>query len=194
LIRTDLHLILASQSPRRRQLLAEMGFNFSVQVKNTDETIPAHISVENVAAHLAEKKARAFEGELTENQVILAADTVVVCNGNILNKPADESEAADMLQMLSGNIHQVITGVSLMTRQQIITRSDVATVYFRPLAPQEISHYIQHYQPFDKAGAYGIQEWIGMIGIHKIEGSFFTVMGLPTHLVYEMIHQLPTLS
>lgn len=189
-MRTDLQLILASQSPRRRQLLTEMGVNFSVQVKNTDETIPPHISAENAAAYLAEKKARAFEGELTENQVVLTADTVVVCNGNVLNKPTDEAEAEYMLQMLSGNSHQVITGVSLMTQQQVITRSDVATVYFRPLTPQEISHYIRNYRPFDKAGAYGIQEWIGMIGIHKIEGSFFTVMGLPTHLVYEMIHQL----
>lgn len=191
MVRTDLQLILASQSPRRRQLLNEMGFSFSVQVKNTDETIPSHISAENAAAYLAEKKARAFEGELTENQVVLTADTVVVCNGNILNKPTDEAEATTMLQMLSGQVHQVITGVSLKTSRQIITRSDVAKVHFRELTAEEIAHYIQHYRPFDKAGAYGIQEWIGMIGIYKIEGSFFTVMGLPTHLVYEMIHRLP---
>lgn len=191
MVRTDLQLILASQSPRRKQLLTEMGFDFSVQVKNTDESIPIHISAENAAAYLAEKKARAFEGELTANQVVLTADTVVVCGGNVLNKPVDATEAKNMLEMLSGNTHQVITGVSLMTTQQIITRSDVARVNFRQLTSQEISYYISNYHPFDKAGAYGIQEWIGMIGIHKIEGSFFTVMGLPTHLVYEMIHQLP---
>ncbi len=191
MIRTDLQLILASQSPRRRQLLNEMGFTFSVQVKNTDETIPTHIGAENAAAYLAEKKARAFENELVDNQAVLTADTVVVCNGNILNKPTDEAEATTMLQMLSGQAHQVITGVSLMTPRQIITRSDVAKVHFRKLTAEEIAYYIQHYRPFDKAGAYGIQEWIGMIGIYKIEGSFFTVMGLPTHLVYEIIHQLP---
>ena len=194
MIRTDLQLILASQSPRRKQLLSEMGFAFSVRVKNTDETIPPHVHPENAAAYLAEKKARAFEGELTDNQVVLTADTIVVCNGQILNKPADEYEAEYMLKTLSGNAHQVITGVSLMSRQHIITRSDIAKVYFRPLSYQEIAHYISNYQPFDKAGAYGIQEWIGMIGIIKIEGSFFTVMGLPTHLVYEMIQQVPSFA
>ncbi|WP_448519509.1 Maf family nucleotide pyrophosphatase [Rhodoflexus sp.] len=191
LIRTDLHLILASQSPRRKQLLTELGFDFSVQTKNTDEAIPLHIGATEAAAYLAEKKARAFENELLDNQAVLTADTVVVCNGEVLNKPADEAEAVAMLQLLSGNAHQVITGVSLLTRQGITTRSDTAKVYFRVLSLQEITHYVQHYRPFDKAGAYGIQEWIGMIGITKIEGSFFTVMGLPTHLVYDMIQQLP---
>lgn len=190
MVRTDFQLILASQSPRRRQLLTELGFDFQVRTKATDETIPPHIPPEQAAEYLAEKKVRAFANEILDNQIVLTADTVVVCNGVVLNKPADAAEATAMLQMLSGNMHKVITGVSLMTSQTLITRSDTAIVYFRTLKPQEIAYYIERYQPFDKAGAYGIQEWIGMIGITKIEGSFFTVMGLPTHLVYEMIQQL----
>ncbi|MCS7019114.1 MAG: Maf family nucleotide pyrophosphatase [Cytophagales bacterium] len=183
-------LILASGSPRRKQLLEALGCNFKVQTKHTDEIIPSHIKATQAAAYLAEKKALAFQADIEAHQAVLAADTIVLANEKILNKPADAQQAAVMLQMLSGNVHQVVTGVCLMTKQHIITHSDIAQVHFRPLTAQEIDYYITHYRPFDKAGAYGIQEWIGMIGITKIEGSFFTVMGLPTHLVYAMLQQL----
>lgn len=189
-MRNSYELILASRSPRRRQLLAELGFSFTVQTKDTEETVPDYVAPSDTAAYLAEKKALAFRKDLNERQAVLAADTVVIVGEEILNKPADEQQATAMLQMLSGNTHRVVTGVCLMTARRLIVCSDTANVHFRPLTDEEIRYYVTRYRPFDKAGAYGIQEWIGMIGITKIEGSFFTVMGLPTHLVYDMIGQI----
>ncbi|MCS6968596.1 MAG: Maf family protein [Bernardetiaceae bacterium] len=182
-------IILASQSPRRKQLLAQMGIPFSVQVKQVEETLPPCVPVSEAAAYLAEKKARAFEGQLQDYQLLLTADTVVIHQDTILAKPQDEAQAKAMLERLSGQVHTVVTAVSLATVQGIATQSDATKVYFRALTQQEIDYYVTHYQPMDKAGAYGIQEWIGMIGITKIEGSFFTVMGLPTHLVYQMLQE-----
>lgn len=190
MLRNSYELILASRSPRRRQLLAELGFSFTVQTKDTEETVPDYVAPSDTAAYLAEKKALAFRKDLNERQAVLAADTVVIVGEEILNKPADEQQATAMLQMLSGNTHRVVTGVCLMTARRLIVCSDTANVHFRPLTDEEIRYYVTRYRPFDKAGAYGIQEWIGMIGITKIEGSFFTVMGLPTHLVYDMIGQI----
>ena len=137
---------------------------------------------------LARRKAEALRDELT-NEVVLAADTVVVVDGDILNKPADEAEAFAMLSRLSGRMHQVITGVCLLSREKTVTLSDLTEVYFRSLSTDEINYYIRQYQPYDKAGAYGVQEWIGMVGIEKMIGSYFNVMGLPVHRVYAALRE-----
>lgn len=180
-------LILASKSPRRQQLLREAKFQFTTVSLAVDESFPADLPVADVARYLAEKKARAFDGDV-ENAVLITADTVVMIDGRILGKPNNKEEAIEMLQHLSGKAHQVITGVCLRHNQ--ITRSfdDVTQVYFKKLSEEEIHYYIDTYQPFDKAGAYGIQEWIGMIGIEKIEGSYFNVVGLPLNKVYEALN------
>ncbi|HAK76489.1 MAG TPA: septum formation protein Maf [Runella sp.] len=179
-------LVLASNSPRRQQLLREMGVEFTVQIRPTDELFPADMPVSDVAGYLAQHKAEQFAHDLGE-KLILCADTVVVVDDTILNKPANAAEARDMLQLLSGRSHQVITGVCLLSLQGYQTISDVAHVTFKTLSESEIEYYIAHYRPFDKAGAYGVQEWIGMIGIPRIEGSFYTIMGLPLHKVYELL-------
>lgn len=179
-------LVLASNSPRRQQLLREMGVEFTVQVRPTDELFPADMPVSDVAGYLAQHKAEQFAHDLGD-KLILCADTVVVVDDTILNKPANAAEAREMLQLLSGRSHQVITGVCLLSPQGYQTLSDVAHVAFKTLSESEIEYYIAHYRPFDKAGAYGVQEWIGMIGIPRIEGSFYTIMGLPLHKVYELL-------
>ena len=179
-------LVLASNSPRRQQLLREMGVEFTVQIRPTDELFPADMPVSDVAGYLAQHKAEQFAHDLGE-KLILCADTVVVVDDTILNNPANAAEARDMLQLLSGRSHQVITGVCLLSLQGYQTISDVAHVTFKTLSESEIEYYIAHYRPFDKAGAYGVQEWIGMIGIPRIEGSFYTIMGLPLHKVYELL-------
>lgn len=181
-------LLLASGSPRRRQLLAEAGFSFSVKMKAVPEDFPANMPVAEVPAMLARRKAEVLRSELT-TEIVLAADTVVIIEGNILNKPADEAEAVAMLSRLSGRMHQVITGVCLLSREKTVTFSDLTEVYFKSLSPEEITYYVRQYQPYDKAGAYGAQEWIGMIGVEKMVGSYFNVMGLPVHRVYEALKQ-----
>lgn len=183
---TQLPIILASGSPRRAQLLADMGYQFSVKTKSTDESWPQSLPVREVAAYLARKKSLAFTQE-AETQIVITADTTVCLDNDILNKAADEQEAQSMLLSLSGQTHQVVTGVCVRYQQTELVMSSVADVRFRTLTDHEIDHYIRTFKPFDKAGAYGIQEWIGMIGITELKGSFYTVMGLPTHLVYEMI-------
>jgi septum formation protein len=179
-------LILASNSPRRQQLLRELGFDFTVQVRPTDEIFPANMPPAEVAGFLAQHKAEQFQPDL-DNQLVLCADTIVVIENKILNKPANEAEAKAMLQKLSGQTHEVITGICLLSSEGFHTLSDVAKVEFKILTDTEIDYYIHHYRPFDKAGAYGIQEWIGMIGINRIEGSFYTIMGLPLHRVYQLL-------
>jgi septum formation protein len=181
-------LVLASNSPRRQQLLMGAGMVFSVKTKNIPEDFPADMPVEEVPLYLAQKKAMAFAEELT-NEIIIAADTVVVINGQILNKPEDEKEAVEMLSLLSGRKHEVITGVCLFSKEKIVSFSDLTEVYFKSLTEEEIYFYVTHYRPFDKAGAYGAQEWMGMIAVEKIIGSYFNVMGLPVHLVYEHLKQ-----
>lgn len=181
-------LILASKSPRRQELLRQAGFEFTVQSKNTSEDFAADMPVEQVARYLAEKKAAAFRSE-SSNHIILTADTTVLLDDRILNKPADAAEASDMLRMLSGRSHKVISGCCLLAGPQQISFDDTTEVYFRQLTHAEISYYIQQYQPFDKAGSYGIQEWIGLVAIGKIIGSFYTVMGLPVHKVYQELQQ-----
>ncbi|KAA0991889.1 Maf family protein [Dyadobacter aurulentus] len=179
-------LVLASNSPRRKQLLTDAGFTFTVDVKPTDESFPADLPAKDVAAYICEQKAAMFKGD-TEGQIVLTADTVVIAENRILGKPANAAEAFEMLKMMSGRSHEVVTAVSLLNGNHLETISDTATVYFRELAESEISYYIDRCKPFDKAGAYGVQEWIGMTGIEKIVGSFYTIMGLPVHIVYQKL-------
>lgn len=179
-------LILASTSPRRQQLMRDAGYEFTVRSKNVAEDFPATMPVAQVPEFLAEKKAEAFRQEI-ENELVVAADTVVIIDRQILNKPQDEAEAFAMLRQLSGRMHEVITGVCLLSAQKKILFSDRTEVYFKSLTDDEIQFYIRQYQPFDKAGAYGAQEWMGMVGVEKIVGSYFNVMGLPIHKVYEQL-------
>jgi septum formation protein len=181
-------LILASKSPRRQELLRSLEVDFEIRTKDVDEDFPEDLDPNLVAEFLAIKKSTAFE-ELAENELLLTSDTTVICNGKILNKAADYNEAFGMVEMLSGKSHEVITGVCLRTKNQRITFSETTRVTFATLTTAEIDHYIKKYQPFDKAGAYGIQEWIGMIGIEKIEGDFYNVMGLPLHRLYRALTQ-----
>lgn len=181
-------LILASKSPRRQELLRSLEVDFEIRTKDVDEDFPEDLDPNLVAEFLAIKKSEAFEA-LAENELILTSDTTVICNGKILNKAADYNEAFGMIEMLSGKSHEVITGVCLRTSDQRITFSETTRVTFATLTTAEIDHYIKKYQPFDKAGAYGIQEWIGMIGIEKIEGDFYNVMGLPLHRLYRALLQ-----
>ncbi len=180
-------LILASNSPRRQQLMREAGFTFEVKVKDTPEDFPEDMPAEEVPAFLALRKAEAFKTEITNGQVVLTADTIVVANGNILNKPADREEAYRMISSLSGRSHSVYTGVCLMSQKETTTFTEETKIYFTRLSPEEIYKYIDEYKPFDKAGAYGIQEWIGLIGIERLEGSYFNVVGLPVHRVYSAL-------
>jgi len=179
-------LILASNSPRRKQLLKETGFDFSVEVIATDESFPKNLPGHEVAAYIATQKAEMFRG-LHPEKLVLTADTVVINGDVILNKPKDHLEAKHMLTSLSGKTHEVVTAVSILADDNIYTISDTAQVTFRILEEKEINLYINRYQPFDKAGGYGIQEWIGMIGIERIEGSYYTIMGLPVHIVYQLL-------
>jgi septum formation protein len=181
-------LILASASPRRKQLLADLGFSFEVMVRPVDETVPRGMSAPDVAEHLAYKKASAFK-DLADSHVILAADTIVVCDDQILGKPQDRAEALDMLRMLNGRTHEVMTGVCVYHGPLSLTGHELTLVHFADLTEAEMEHYVDTYKPYDKAGGYGIQEWIGMAGISGIEGDFYNVMGLPTHRVWKMLGQ-----
>lgn len=174
-------IVLASGSPRRQQLLAEMGYRFTVRLKEGDENFPEHLRGAEVALFLCKKKAMAFaENELRPDEIIITADTIVCLNDEILNKPANREEAIAMLQRLSGKKHEVITGVCLRSTGKFKAFTNCTEVYFKSLSAETIQHYVDHYKPYDKAGGYGIQEWIGLVGIQKIVGSYFNVMGLPT--------------
>jgi septum formation protein len=164
------------------------GFEFSVKVIPTDEVFPVDMPVDEVPAFLAKNKAACF-GENLKNEIILCADTIVVVENKIINKPADIDEARRMLSLLSNRVHRVITGVCIMTKEETIILTDITYVTFKPLSEWEIEYYIQKCHPFDKAGSYGVQDFIGMIGITKIEGSFYTVMGLPVHSVYKALEK-----
>lgn len=177
-------LILASGSPRRKELLSSIVPDFEVRVTDVDEHFPEQLGAEEVPLFLAKLKAEAIFPSLKPGEIAITADTVVVLNGSIMNKPADADEARWMLQQLSGETHSVVTACGIVSTEKQHYFSDKVDVVFRSLRSEEIDHYIAQYKPFDKAGAYGIQEWIGMIGIERIEGSFYTVMGLPVHLLY----------
>ena len=183
-------LILASASPRRQQLMKDAGFTFEVRLKNVEEKYPQELHLENVPEYLSKVKASAFREELKADEVLITADTVVCIHDRILGKPADRKEAISMLQKLSGNRHLVVTGVSVTTRTEQLSFSSRTDVFFKHLSNEEIEFYVDTYKPFDKAGAYGIQEWIGYIGIERIEGSFYNVMGLPIQKLYETLRKL----
>lgn len=183
-------LILASASPRRQQLMKDAGFTFEVRLKNIEEKYPHELHLENVPEYLSKVKASAFREELKADEVLITADTVVCIHDRILGKPADRKEAISMLQELSGNRHLVVTGVSVTTRMEQLSFSSRTDVFFKHLSNEEIEFYVDTYKPFDKAGAYGIQEWIGYIGIERIEGSFYNVMGLPIQKLYETLRKL----
>jgi septum formation protein len=180
-------LILASQSPRRKELLKGLGIEFEVRSKNTDEDFPVDLDPFEVAGYLSKKKAAAFASEIGPDEIILTSDTVVILDKKILGKPLDSQDAFQMLSELSGKNHYVTTGVTFFAREKSLTVSDTAKVFFKELSIAEIDYYISNYRPYDKAGAYGIQEWIGFVGVEKIEGSYFTVMGFPIHLVYDVL-------
>ena len=177
-------LILASSSPRRQYLMNEAGFQFRIEKPDVDESWPPALPLHQVARYLAAKKAEYFRPSMKE-EIILAADTVVIINDQIINKPGDRDEAIQMLTQLSGQTHMVMTGVCIISREREESFDDTTLVTFQDLTPQEIAHYVDEHKPYDKAGAYGAQDWIGMVAIKKIEGSYFNVMGLPIHLVYQ---------
>ncbi|MBB6371276.1 Maf family protein [Chryseobacterium shigense] len=182
-------LLLASQSPRRKELLSSLGFDFEVVKIDCEEILPENIEIGEAAAYLSELKAKTFR-ELTAGEVLLTADTVVATDNQILGKPKDEKEARQMLRFLSGKTHQVYTGITIKSADKTFTETDVADVEFDEITDDEIEYYIQNYKPFDKAGSYGIQEWLGMAKIRKLNGSFYTIMGLPTHLVYKILKEI----
>jgi septum formation protein len=177
-------IILGSGSPRRQQLLKDAGFDFKVRSLNADESFPSALKAEEIALYLCEKKAHAFPDKLKSDEMLITADTIVWIKGIVLNKPEGEFEAKQMLQLLSGKMHQVFTGVCISTHDKKVSFTDETKVWFRHLSEPEIDFYIAHYKPFDKAGSYGAQDWLGLIGVEKIEGSYFNVMGLPIHRVY----------
>lgn len=179
-------LILASQSPRRKELLEGLGIPFCVRViEGIDESFPEDLPIEDIPVYISKQKASVYAKCIAEDEVVLTADTVVVCQGQVLGKPKDEADARRMLNLLSGRTHGVITGVTVKTREEEKSFSVVTEVQFKSLTPQEIDFYIRRFKPFDKAGAYGIQEWIGYIGVISIHGSYFNVMGLPVQRIYE---------
>lgn len=179
-------LIVASSSPRRQYLMREAGFTFTVEKPDVDESFPHDLPVDQVAKYLAEKKAEYFRLSM-KDEVVLTADTVVILGDKILNKPSDRNEAIDMLTDLSGNTHNVMTGVCILSKEKETSFDDLTEVTFQSLSRGEIEFYVDNYKPYDKAGAYGAQDWIGMIAIEKIIGSYFNVMGLPIHKVYQQL-------
>ena len=181
-------IILASKSPRRQELLRGMGVDFEIMTKETPEDFPADLSLDEVPKYLSLQKSLAFtDEELPNDYLLITSDTVVICEGEILGKPKDREDAAQMLQLLSGKTHHVVTGVTVRSAEKTESFAVRSDVTFAQLDAEEIDYYIEHCQPFDKAGAYGIQEWIGYVGISGLEGSFYNVMGLPTRKLYQCL-------
>jgi len=183
-------IILASQSPRRQQLLQDMGFTFEIRThKNVEETFPASFKDENIATYLSALKFNAYQAELAENEILITADTIVCIDNLMLGKPSNKAQAIEMLERLSGKSHFVYTGITVGNNKNKTTTFDASEVFFKTLSFEEIDWYIDTYKPFDKAGSYGVQEWIGYVGIEKIIGSFYNVMGLPTQKLFEVLKQ-----
>ena len=178
-------IVLASQSPRRRQLLEWAEIPFDVIVRETDEAFDPELAIIDVPVHIARNKALAVQAELSHDRVVLAADTIVVLNGRVIGKPSDRDHAVEILTDLSGNRHEVITGVVIRCGNAETAFADVTEVYFHSLTKDEIEFYVDKYKPYDKAGAYAIQEWIGVVGIKSIKGDFYNVMGLPVSRVVQ---------
>lgn len=181
-------IILASGSPRRKELLAGLCIDFEIDTRNNFEENYSHsIPHEKIPEVLSEGKSRGFHRELSEDEILITSDTLVLCGDKVMGKPHSREEAYEMLKLLSGREHKVITAVTVRDYVRTSTLSDTAIVRFKELTDNEIYFYIDNFKPFDKAGAYGIQEWIGYTGIDRIEGSYFTIMGLPVHLVYQQL-------
>lgn len=183
------NIILASSSPRRISLMRDTGFKFEIRNISVDEEYPLDLKATDVAIYLACKKSDYFK-EVSNDELIITADTTVCLDGEIIGKPKDREDAVNILKKLSGNKHSVITGVCLKMKDKVISFSECTYVYFKDLNDEEINYYVDNFKPYDKAGAYGIQEWIGYIGVEKIEGSFFNVMGLPIHRLYNEINTI----
>jgi septum formation protein len=187
----NITLLLASQSPRRRALLKELGFPVKiVKSPDIDEIFPEDMKGGDIPVYLAQLKAKSYLEPIADDSILITADTIVWLNEEVIGKPADRTEAITMLQKLSGNKHQVYTGVCLKYKDKYTLFYDTTNVYFRKLGQTEILYYVDSFNPYDKAGAYGVQEWIGFVGVERIEGSYFNVMGLPTHLLYQTILSL----
>lgn len=184
MIKLQRPLVLASSSPRRQYLMSEAGFKFTVEKPEVDETFPDEMPVDQVPKYLAAKKAEYFRVNI-KDEIVVTADTVVILFNRILNKPSDRSDAIVMLQELSGRTHTVITGVCIISKEKEETFDETTEVTFKSLTREEIEFYVDHYKPYDKAGAYGAQDWVGMVAIERINGSYFNVMGLPVNKVYQ---------
>lgn len=184
------HIILASASPRRQELLKSLEIDFEIRVKSVNEVYRSELKREAITNYLAQLKAEALKPELEPNDLLITSDTIVWHNNTAVEKPLNDEEAKRMLKTLSGGCHEVITSVCFTTINQQKTLYCVTKVYFKTLTDQEINYYVSNYQPLDKAGAYGIQEWIGYIGVEKIEGSYLNVVGFPLHLVYETLNDM----
>jgi len=183
-------IILGSASPRRKELLAGICTDFTVDTENTfEEVYNPQTPHEKIPEVLSEGKSHGFHRELEENEILITSDTLVLCEDHVMGKPHSREEAYEMLKLLSGRSHKVITAVTIRNRVKTSTSSDTAIVHFKELTDNEIYYYIDTFKPYDKAGAYGIQEWIGYIGINKIEGSYFTIMGFPVHMVYQELQK-----
>lgn len=185
-----MQLVLGSKSPRRKELLEQMGYSFEVRVQETDEHFPCDLDPEEVPLYIAKEKARALMPTLKTSEVLITSDTVVVLNKEIMGKPLDRTHAIEMLRNLSGKTHQVITSIYVCTDQQEWHDTIITEVTFATLSPETITHYVDHFQPYDKAGAYGIQEWIGLVGVEKINGSYTNVVGLPTTALSHLLKKI----
>lgn len=185
------HIILASNSPRRRELLSGLGVDYEVRtLPGVDESYPDTLSGEDIPVYISREKAAAYLPSIAPDELIITADTIVWLDGRVLGKPADEADACRMLRELSGRTHQVITGVALSTAAFQKSFAVTSEVEFAPLTEEEITYYVDHYRPLDKAGAYGVQEWIGFIGVRRLSGSYFNVMGLPIQRLYQELKEL----
>jgi septum formation protein len=182
-------IILASRSLRRQQLLSELGLRFDVVIKNWAEEYPPNLTGKEIALHVARQKANTFRSEIKDNEIVITADTIVWCNNKVLDKPVNKADALKIIREISGNTHEVITGVCLLSTRKQTSFFSSTKVTFETLSGEEIEYYIQKYRPFDKAGAYGIQEWIGIAACSHIEGSYFNVMGLPVQRLYKELQE-----
>lgn len=184
------NIILASNSPRRRELLSNLGLDFTVRtLKGIDESYPEDLQGKEVALHIVEKKSAAYRSLMAKNDLIITADTIVCVDNEVMGKPKDAVEAHNMLKKLSGKTHEVITAVGIASNEKYHQFAVTTKVRFAQLSDEIISYYVEHYQPYDKAGAYGIQEWIGYVGVESVDGSFFNVIGLPVQRVYSELQK-----
>lgn len=185
------NVVLASNSPRRKELLSDLGIDFVVRVKkDIDESYPHSLPAMEIAEYISRKKAIAYKQDMAPSEIVITADTVVILGNEVLGKPANDADAGRMLGMLSGKTHKVVTGVTITTAGDMRSFSVVTNVEFATLSDEDIAYYVRRYRPLDKAGAYGIQEWIGCMGVRHIDGSFYNVMGLPLHRLYTELDKL----